>query len=91
MTGKKHTARVTILNEEYAIRTDTAPVNDATSADHSAANVQGASQILAAANAEHIPAVLDLHLDAQTAGHAAFFATMAAMPIVDEHLVTAAA
>ena len=25
MTGKKHTARVTILNEEYAIRTDTAP------------------------------------------------------------------
>lgn len=25
MTTKKHTARVTILNEEYAIRTDTAP------------------------------------------------------------------
>lgn len=25
MTTKKHAARVTILNEEYAIRTDTAP------------------------------------------------------------------
>ena len=25
MTAKKHTARVTILNEEYAIRTDTPP------------------------------------------------------------------
>jgi cell division protein ZapA len=25
MTGKKTTARVTILNEEYAIRTDTSP------------------------------------------------------------------
>ena len=25
MTGKKHTVRVTILNEEYAIRTETSP------------------------------------------------------------------
>jgi hypothetical protein len=39
------------------------------------------------AHGGHAPAVLDLHVDAHAAGHAAFFAAMAAMPIVEEHVM----
>jgi hypothetical protein len=34
--------------------------------------------------------VLDLHLDTHTDTHAALFATMMAMPTVEEHVVAAA-
>jgi hypothetical protein len=53
-------------------------------------STQAAGQPPVAANADHAPAVLDLHLDTHTDGHAALFATMMAMPIVEEHVVAAA-
>jgi len=53
-------------------------------------STQAAGQPPVAANAEHAPAVLDLHLDTHTDTHAALFATMMAMPTVEEHVVAAA-